>query len=47
MIAEMPHRITEPHTPKMPSVKPSVPNRKPGLHIAIANPSHQRSDFSS
>ena len=47
MIAEIPHRITEPQTPKMLSVNPSDPNRKPGLHIAIVNPSHQRSDFSS
>ena len=47
MMAEIPHRITDPQTPKIPSVKPSDPNRKPGLHIAIVNPSHQRSDFSS
>jgi len=47
MIAEMLHRITDPHTPKMPSVNPNVPKRNPGLHIAIVNPSHHRSDFSS
>src|ERR1035441_2033179 len=29
----------------MPSVKPRDPNKKPGLHIAIANPSHHRKDL--
>ncbi len=47
MIAETPHMITAPRTPKTPIVNPSDPNRKPGLHIAIASPSHQRRDFTS
>ena len=47
MAPEIPHMITDPRTPKTPSVNPSDPNRKPGLHIAIVNPSHQRRDLIS
>ena len=45
MTDEMPHRTIEPTTPKMPSVKPSDPSRKPGFARQIANPSHHRSVF--
>jgi hypothetical protein len=45
MIADSPHMITDPSTPKTPIVKPSDANRKPGLHMAIVNPSHQRRDL--
>ena len=43
MVAEHPHKIIEPPTPKMPNVNPRLPSRKPGLQSAMTNPSHQRS----
>jgi hypothetical protein len=45
MMAESPHMITAPSTPKTFIVNPNDANRKPGLHIAIEKPSHQRSDL--
>src|SRR5450755_1087635 len=45
MMAERPHMIADPSTPKTPSVNPRDPNRKPGLHIAIVNPSHHLNDL--
>src|SRR5919204_6767607 len=47
IVAEIPHRMIEPVTPKTPSVKPSDPSRNPGLQSAMTNPSHQRSVLSS
>src|SRR6266516_3795025 len=42
MVAEAPHRISEPSTPMLSRVNPSDPIRKPGLHNAITNPSYHR-----
>src|SRR5215467_575052 len=44
--AEMAHRTTAPQVPRTPIEKPSDANRNPGLHRAMTNPSHQRSDLS-
>src|SRR5579871_677729 len=43
MAAEAPHRMSEPTVPKIPSVYPRLPSRKPGLQSAMTNPSHHRS----
>src|SRR6266566_2195365 len=44
--AEMAHSRTAPQVPSAPTENPRDAIRKPGLHRAITNPSHQRSDFS-
>src|SRR6266702_3792705 len=44
--AETAHRKTAPQVPSAPMEKPSDAIRKPGLHRAMTNPSHQRSAFS-
>src|SRR5690348_15692969 len=44
--AEMAHSSTAPHVPSAPIENPRDAIRKPGLHRAITNPSHQWSDFS-
>src|SRR6516162_5062249 len=44
--AEMAHSNTAPHVPSTPIENPRDAIKKPGLHRAITNPSHQRSAFS-
>src|SRR2546430_6527735 len=42
----MAHRTTAPQVPSTPIEKPREAIRNPGLHRAMTNPSHQRSDLS-
>src|ERR1700704_1087102 len=42
IVAERPQRIIEPAAPKIPSVKPKLPSRNPGLQRAMTNPSYHR-----